>query len=218
MAVIPATRPRAGSNHIRPNAEVYRAIEVRARTDALTRLYNHGTFQEWLARLVADGDPFSLVMVDLDDFRAVNNTLGHQAGDELLRAIATSLRAAGRSIDLVFRYGGDEFVLLLPNSDAAGALRVAEAVRTAVAGIGGPGSRWAAEGATVSASIGVSTFPEDGETAAEVLLAADRAAFVAKRGGRNRIATAERGPRACRRSSRCRSRRPSTHPRQGPPA
>jgi diguanylate cyclase (GGDEF)-like protein len=175
------------------NAEVYRAIEVRARTDDLTGLYNHGAFQEWLARHVAEGAQFSLVMVDLDDFRQVNNTLGHQAGDELLREIAKALRAASRSVDYVFRYGGDEFVLLLPKSDAGGALRVADAVHAAVARIGGPGSRWASEGARVTASVGVATYPDDGATAPAVLLAADRAAFVAKRTGRNRIATAQEG-------------------------
>jgi diguanylate cyclase (GGDEF)-like protein/excisionase family DNA binding protein len=175
------------------NAEVYRAIEIRARTDDLTGLYNHGTFQEWLGRHVGEGTRFSLVMVDLDDFRSVNNTLGHQAGDELLRAIAIALRAAGRTKDLTFRYGGDEFALILPDTDPAGAHRVAERVHEAVEEIGGPGSRWAADGATVTASVGISTFPDDGSTAAAVLLAADRAAFVAKRGGRNQIATAEDG-------------------------
>ena len=175
------------------NAEVYRAIEVRARTDDLTGLYNHGTFQEWLERHVAEGNQFSLVMVDLDDFRSVNNTFGHQAGDTLLRGIATGLVAAGRSMDLAFRYGGDEFALILPNTDGVGAHRVAERVHEAVERIGGPGTRWATDGVAVSASIGVSTFPVDGATAASVLLAADRAAFLAKRSGRNRIATAAEG-------------------------
>jgi len=175
------------------NAEVYRAIEIRARTDDMTGLFNHGTFQEWLERHVREGNPFSLVMVDLDDFRSVNNTLGHQAGDELLRTIGAGLVHAGRTVDLVFRYGGDEFVLLLPNTDGVGAQRVAERVREAVTAIGGPGTRWAVDGAAISASIGISAFPIDGPTAASVLLAADRACFVAKRSGGNRIATADEG-------------------------
>ena len=74
------------------NAEVFQAVEIRARTDDLTGLLNHGTFQEWLERSVREGTPFSLIMLDLDDFRNVNNDLGHQAGDELLRRIAEQPR------------------------------------------------------------------------------------------------------------------------------
>ena len=165
------------------NAEVFQAVEIRARTDDLTGLLNHGTFGEWLERSVREGAPFSLIMVDLDDFRNVNNELGHQAGDNLLRQIAGGLVHAGRESDLVFRYGGDEFTFLLPNTDEAGALQVAERARQAVV---------ATEG-TVSASVGVATFPQDGATATEVLLAADRACYVAKRGGRDRIVTAAEG-------------------------
>ena len=165
------------------NAEVFQAVEIRARTDDLTGLLNHGTFQEWLDRSARDGTPFSLIMLDLDDFRSVNNDQGHQAGDRLLRQIADGLVRAGRDSDLVFRYGGDEFTFLLPNTDAAGAIQVAERARAAVAATDG----------TVSASVGVATFPTDGATATELLLAADRACYVAKRGGRDRIVTAEEG-------------------------
>jgi diguanylate cyclase (GGDEF)-like protein len=165
------------------NAEVFEAVEIRARTDDLTGLFNHGTFQEWLERSGREGTPFSLIMLDLDDFRTVNNERGHQAGDALLRRIATALIGAGRDTDLVFRYGGDEFTFLLPHTDEAGALQVAERARQAVVSVD----------LTVSASIGVATFPIDGQTASEVLLAADRACFVAKRGGRDRIATAAEG-------------------------
>jgi diguanylate cyclase (GGDEF)-like protein/excisionase family DNA binding protein len=165
------------------NAEVFQAVEIRARTDDLTGLLNHGTFQEWLERTVREGAPFSLIMLDLDDFRNVNNDRGHQAGDTLLRRIAGELVRAGRDSDLVFRYGGDEFTFLLPNTDGAGALQVAERARLAVA----------ATDPAVSASVGVASFPQDGTTATDVLLAADRACYVAKRGGRDRIATAAEG-------------------------
>ncbi len=175
------------------NAEIFQAAEVRARTDDLTGLLNHRTFKDWLARSAADGEPFGLVMVDLDEFKAVNDSLGHQAGDRLLREIADAMRGAARDTDAVFRYGGDEFVLILPRSDAVGLRAVAERIRGAVASVGGDGTGWRAEGVLVAASIGTASFPVDGSTAEDVLLAADRACFVAKRGGRGRVATASEG-------------------------
>ena len=162
------------------NAEVFRAVEIRAQTDDLTGLLNRGTFEDHLGRSVREGKPFGLIMLDLDDFRVVNNAHGHQAGDEALRRIASSLVQAGRDTDLVFRYGGDEFALLLPHTDAVGTAGVAERARAAVKGLGGP----------VTASVGVATFPMDGADPSALLLAADRACFVAKRGGRDRVATA----------------------------
>jgi diguanylate cyclase (GGDEF)-like protein/excisionase family DNA binding protein len=165
------------------NAEVFEAVELRAATDDLTGLLNHGTFEDRLERSVHAGGPFSLIMLDLDDFRDVNNSLGHQAGDRLLREIATELVRAGRDSDQIFRYGGDEFSFLLPGTDAGGARLVAERAAQAVR----------ATGRSVTASIGVATYPDDGDSAASVLLAADRACFVAKRGGRDMIATAAEG-------------------------
>jgi diguanylate cyclase (GGDEF)-like protein/excisionase family DNA binding protein len=165
------------------NAEVYRAVEIRAQTDGLTGLLNHATFEDHLERAVHDATSFGLIMLDLDDFREINNRMGHQAGDEALRQIAKALIRSGRDSDLVFRYGGDEFAFLLPHTDAAGAIAVAERAHHAVRALGGP----------VTASVGVATFPIDGGTAAEVLLAADRACFLAKRSGRDRVATAAEG-------------------------
>ena len=175
------------------NAEVYRAVEIRARTDDLTGLLNHGTFREWLSGYVARKEPFSLVMMDLDEFKQVNDALGHQAGDRLLAEIARAIVAAGRDTDHVFRYGGDEFVLILPGADAKAGVRVAERVRKAIQAVGESGTAWQSEGISVSGSFGLATFPKDGGTADSILLAADRACFVAKRSGHGRIATAEEG-------------------------
>ena len=175
------------------NAEVHAAVEIRAQTDDLTGLLNHGTFQSWLARDALAPDPFSLIMLDLDDFKRVNDRLGHQAGDRLLAEISRALVAAGRDSDRVFRYGGDEFALILPGADADAALGVAERVRASVQELGGPGSVWAEANLGISVSIGLATYPRDGVTAEEILLAADRACFVAKRTGQGLIATADEG-------------------------
>jgi diguanylate cyclase (GGDEF)-like protein/excisionase family DNA binding protein len=185
------------------NAETHRAVEIRAQTDDLTALLNHGTFQNWLARSVLAHDPFSLIMVDLDDFKAVNDALGHQAGDRLLAEISRAIEdTVGRDTDRVFRYGGDEFAILIGADPvnlgsherrAASALAVAERVRAAVHALGDPGTPWADAGMLVSVSIGVATFPRDGLTTEEILLAADRACFVAKRTGHGLIATADEG-------------------------
>jgi len=178
------------------NAESFQAAEVRARTDDLTGLLNHGTFKDMLAQNVAAHDPFGVVMIDLDMFKSINDTLGHQAGDRLLRAIATAIvRALYRETDSVFRYGGDEFAVLLggPRIDAAGLSAVADRIRAAVEAVGAPGTSWAVDGVRVSASIGTASFPADGDDAESILLAADRACFVAKRRGRGRVATALEG-------------------------
>jgi diguanylate cyclase (GGDEF)-like protein/excisionase family DNA binding protein len=175
------------------NAEIHRDVEIRARTDALTGLLNHGTFREWLTDSVARREPFSLLMIDLDDFKSVNDALGHQAGDRLLAEIGRAIVAAGRDTDHVFRYGGDEFAILLPGADAASAVSVADRVRSAVHAVSGEGTRWRKGKVTASASFGLATYPVDGATADDILLASDRACFVAKRAGHGRIATAEEG-------------------------
>ena len=127
-------------------------------------------------------------MLDLDDFKGFNDTLGHPTGDLLLQGIARALTSAGRDSDRAYRYGGDEFALILPGTDAAGARAVADRVRRAVHEEGG--LRGAGGDLEVTCSTGVAAFPGDGADASAILSAADRACFLAKRNGRDRVATA----------------------------
>lgn len=172
------------------NALAHQAVEIRAQTDALTSLKNHGTLKDYLSLAVGRGAPFSLLIVDLDDFKSFNDRRGHEAGNALLCDIARALRASCRETDEVFRYGGDEFALILPNTDGQGALQVANKLGRSVRMLPAPGSR---KSSGVTCSIGVATFPVDGTDRGSVLLAADRACYVAKRSGRDRTASAAEG-------------------------
>ena len=120
------------------NAEAFEHVQHVARTDALTGVLNHGAMQlrirEEIARARRDGHPLGAVILDLDDFKGVNDTQGHAAGDELLRKVARALQGELRPYDQVARYGGDEFVLLLPGSDEAVTAAVAERCRDAIGG------------------------------------------------------------------------------------
>jgi diguanylate cyclase (GGDEF)-like protein len=170
------------------NAETHRAVEIRAQTDALTGLKNHGALVDHIRLAVARGDSFALLMLDLDQFKEFNDHSGHEAGNVLLTRLAGVLREACRESDEIFRYGGDEFAIMLPKTSTEGALEVARKVRAAVHRIGGRRG-----GARVSCSVGVAVYPNDAADAGSVLVAADRALYVAKRRGRDRVATAADG-------------------------
>ncbi len=171
------------------NAGAHQAAEMRAQTDSLTGLKNQGTFRDHMAFWVARGTPFSLLIMDLDGFKAFNDESGHEAGNSLLAYIADSLRSVCRDTDEVFRYGGDEFALILPGTEGSGALEVAARIGRAIRGLGadGRGSKG------ISCSVGVATFPTDAADQRDLIIAADRACYAAKRAGRDRIATAQEG-------------------------
>jgi diguanylate cyclase (GGDEF)-like protein len=169
-------------------SEANARLERIAVTDGLTGLNNHRRFQEALhselLRCERHKRPMSLLMVDVDFFKKVNDALGHPAGDELLRRLAEVLSADLRQTDLIARYGGEEFTVILPETSKAEALQVGERMRAAVEAKINEGERWLQR---VTVSIGVATWPEDGRTAEEVLEAADQALYLAKRQGRNRV-------------------------------
>src|SRR5439155_6558928 len=162
------------------NAEVHLDVRRRAQTDVLTGLLNHGTFGQHMDALIAAGEPFSLVMLDLDRFKPVNDGMGHQAGNLLLRQVADAIVAASRDTDRVFRYGGDEFAVLLPRTEPDQVGPIAERMRAAVKGVVGPGSEWRGRARSLEAYAGTASFPAFVRDAEEVLLAADRALFVAQ--------------------------------------
>ncbi|HYL40053.1 MAG TPA: GGDEF domain-containing protein [Candidatus Binatus sp.] len=161
--------------------------------DTLTGLYNRTYFFAALEREIArserSGRGFCLVMLDLDDLKTVNDRHGHHAGDEFLRSVAETVRSGIRRIDVAARYGGDEFVALLPETDPTGGWVLAEKIRIGVA----EGTIAGVDGSQ-TVSVGVVSYPTDGRTADALMISADRAMYVSKRGGKNRVARASGEP------------------------
>lgn len=162
-------------------------------TDGLTALANRRRFDEALdeefRRLRRSGEPLSLIMIDLDSFKAYNDHYGHVAGDACLRRVATRLAEMVRSPpDLAARYGGEELAVILPGTDAQGARLVAERIRQAIADLAIPhATSWVAD--HVTASLGVTTLvPNGGQSVRDLIHSADEQLYRAKHAGRNRVA------------------------------
>jgi diguanylate cyclase (GGDEF)-like protein len=163
------------------NAEAHGEVRVRAEQDALTGLRNHGSFQRELGHAVDAGRPFAVLMLDLDDFKSFNDTLGHPAGDSLLVDVARSMSSATRDGDRLYRYGGDEFAAILPHADRVAAHEVAERIRRAVRLNAEMAARTNADSRPmVTVSAGVACFPDDGLTKDELVAVADRALYQVK--------------------------------------
>jgi diguanylate cyclase (GGDEF)-like protein len=158
------------------NALVHDEVQDRADRDSLTTLHNHGAFQRELGEAIASGgEPFAVLMMDLDEFKAFNDSRGHPAGDALLSAIARTLDDGLRDGDRVYRYGGDEFAAILPGADRVVAHEVAERLRRAIVALGSEG-----DGPPVAITIGVSCYPDDGIRKDALVSVADRAMYLAK--------------------------------------
>jgi diguanylate cyclase (GGDEF)-like protein len=169
-------------------AAAVRAAEERANTDNLTGLPNRAGLER--AMEYAPHGPCAVLCVDLDDFKKIDEELGHAAGDAVLKHAARVFRGAIRDIDVAARVGGEEFVVWLPETDQKAAREVAERIRRTVADLDW---EWAGAGVTLTCSIGVSARPETTSDIPNLIPAADAALDRAKRAGRNRVevATAE---------------------------
>jgi diguanylate cyclase (GGDEF)-like protein len=176
------------------NATLHATVERQAVTDELTGLANvralHSILDREIERSRRFQSPLGLVMVDLDNFKRVNDVYGHQQGDEVLAAVAGVLRDLSRDIDAPARYGGEELAVVVPQTDSAGAALLAERMRDAVERlrvpeVGGAGSL------SVTASFGVAAVPDSALDKDGLIAAADEALYRAKRGGKNRVEQAE---------------------------
>ncbi|MGH2427740.1 MAG: GAF domain-containing protein [Candidatus Limnocylindria bacterium] len=183
------------------NADTHHAVSQQAETDALTGLGNHGAFQRDLAEVLKGAEAsteqaeqrVALLMMDLDRFKAYNDRHGHPAGDALLHAAGTAIYGATRSDDRVYRYGGDEFVLILPGASVAEAARAGQRIRHAV-------RRLTTGNATpVTITVGVAGYPGDvAADRAELVAAADTALYFGKQAGEDRVVRADQVPRDIR--------------------
>jgi diguanylate cyclase (GGDEF)-like protein len=177
------------------NVELHEEVQRQAITDKLTGLTNHGRFQEVLGGEIEQVRryryPVGLIMLDIDNFKQINDTYGHPQGDQVLQAVARVLRDESREADWAARYGGEEMALILPHTDLEGAYVIAERVRTAVAALRIP-VLGANELIEVTASLGVSATSEADKRT--LIAEADAALYRAKREGKNRTVRASPVP------------------------
>jgi diguanylate cyclase (GGDEF)-like protein len=167
------------------HARLYLQMQQQALTDGLTGCFNRRFFEIQLERdlhlATRMRQPVSLILIDIDHFKRVNDTHGHDAGDTALRILASELREEVRGVDTAARYGGEEFAIILPQAGPEGALAVAERLRTRIERTEVPGV------GVITASLGIATFPLHASSRDLLVTAADRALYQAKRTGRNRV-------------------------------
>jgi diguanylate cyclase (GGDEF)-like protein len=174
------------------NARRFEEVAGAARTDALTGLRHHGSFMVDLGREAsaakAHHRPLGLAMIDLDAFKQVNDRHGHLAGDELLAGLAFRMRGVVRGGEGIYRYGGDEFAVLILGADRGAAALVGKRLHAAISGE--PFAVNHAGSVPVTCSVGVASLPEDASDATGLVEAADRAMFQAKESGKDRVGRA----------------------------
>ncbi|MDP3112295.1 MAG: diguanylate cyclase [Thermodesulfovibrionales bacterium] len=167
--------------------KLFQETQRLALTDGLTGLYNVRFFYDMLNKEIARSKRyhtlFSLILFDIDDFKIINDTHGHQAGDDVLRSVASTLKTVSRETDIVVRYGGEEFILMLPSTPKHEALTLADRIREKVEEYRYLGE----ETVKITMSGGVATFPEDAEDSKALLYAADMAMYEAKGKGKKQV-------------------------------
>lgn len=163
-------------------------------TDGLTGSYNYrylrSALDKEIARAKRFGETFTIIMLDVDRLKEYNDVYGHLQGSEVLRRVAQCVSGALRGVDILAKYGGDEFVAILPRTDRVGAHILAERIRVAVENHEFPGEH---AGMTITSSMGIALFPDDGESSRDLLESADSALYDAKRSGRNRVSAISTG-------------------------
>jgi len=174
------------------NASLYEMVRHQSHTDSITNLWNHGFFQDQLSKEItsarANHHALSLLVLDIDDFKKLNDTYGHHNGDIVLREIANILKDSSRENDYACRYGGEEFAIILTQTTKEQGMVIAERIREKIAGQTFQLSADTnVEKLHVTVSIGLSTFPEDAHTKEEFIAKADKAMYIAKFSGKNRI-------------------------------
>ena len=176
------------------NAQMYEHIKALSYTDGMTGLHNYRFFRlrikEEIARARREGSTVSLLILDVDHFKNYNDTLGHPAGDDVLRKLSSILRKSLRDNDIVARYGGEEFVIILPGTDSSGAHSLAERIRRKVETTPFYKEEIQPNG-KLTVSIGCASFPQDAVTVEDLVIAADRALYQAKFTGRNQVVMAQ---------------------------
>jgi diguanylate cyclase (GGDEF)-like protein len=166
-------------------------LRISSSIDHLTGVYNRRYLDEQLViefqRAKRFGQPLAVAMIDIDSFKSVNDTRGHEYGDHVLRLIAGTVRQQLRAVDILARYGGDEFVLLLPGTDARGAVNTVEKIRTLVETRELPGDQSSSPRRRFTVSVGLSVYPETASGAEELLRRADQSLLQAKLAGKNTV-------------------------------
>ncbi len=180
--------------YILQRSVLIKRLEELATTDQKTQLLNAVTWQDGAQREISRAEreegTFGALMIDLDHFKRINDTYGHLAGDDVLKAVAAVVKQETRAHDLVGRFGGEEFVALLPSTSKEDAVVTAERIRKRVSELVIPTKTNEGEAVDIkrqTASIGVASYPLDGTSIEEVMSSADAAVYAAKHGGRNRV-------------------------------